>query len=631
MIIKALYGEEFVLHVGLMLKKFKNHEDYIRTVEKCYFEMLPEDRVKVIFNCFDRLIRKHLKTPFSKEPNCPKDMILSSRKRFAHLMLSILQKIGCLFEIDFCFAHNLPVNSYFMIMTSFIEGIISNSLLGAKNVNEKLQKLYPKFSKKELSKIEDREKVLTLVLLFHYYSFCIIEFEYPEIDVERLDPSFLARLTLVQKNLRGFFECFDADKLLQKGANSLYNNHLNPGGEVDYIEDFTKRSHNLPPIPEDRKDLQWILQAYNKLWFYLIKNREIEFREYNSKGEPTFFGFLLSEVAEEIWIDSPKKPNIGILAKIAEAIKIDPIKPHSYEIVNEIDQLCKFHLPLFMETLNSLYSEELVLHVCLMINKIARHKLYVAELEVCYVEGSHEIIPWKKIDVIFNCFDELIRNQMKEEFLSPEERDIDLKYRKYLAHLMLSILSKVSFSPTKQVKLSFASREISTRSYYMIMTGYIEGLTTNSFLGAKTANCKLHELNKKFHGVIPTTARKFEKILSLLLLFQHYSYFIFKYDFAEVDIDQAEPILLARIASASNESSMSYLFDSFNSVHLVLNQTNYIYNRCLSPSKVSLFIMDFRKNSHHIPRIPNKRKDLQWILGVYNKLRLYLIDNNPFK
>jgi hypothetical protein len=203
-----------------------------------------------------------------------------------------------------------------------------------------------------------------------------------------------------------------------------------------------------------------------------------------------------------------------------------------------------------------------------------------------------------------------------------------LSNRKHFAQLMLSILQRVSFSPTVKVKFSFAGQELSTRSYFMIMTGYIEGIMTNSFWGCKTANIQLHD--QRFYS-IPSQGRNCEKIFILLLLFQHYSYFIVKYDFAEVDIHQAEPILLARIALVPDKSSMSNLFKSFNSKYLLLDGPNNFYRYYLGPVNISHYIYDFTKYAHSIPPIPDEREDLQWILMAYNKLRLHLIENNPFQ
>jgi hypothetical protein len=72
MIIKALDDEELVLHVCLMLKKFKIYEGYKRSLKECYLEhsykILPEVKIKVIFHRFDRMIHFWMKKPFPFRP-----------------------------------------------------------------------------------------------------------------------------------------------------------------------------------------------------------------------------------------------------------------------------------------------------------------------------------------------------------------------------------------------------------------------------------------------------------------------------------------------------------------------------------------------------------------------------------
>jgi hypothetical protein len=615
MIIKALDDEELVLHIALMLKKIKTYKKYKRSVKRCYlkhsYKLKPEKKVKIIFDCFDRLIRNHMKMPYPDSTDLTKDMILGSRKQFAHLVLSILQNISCSprFKIDLSFADELPTKSHFLTMTRFIEGIIPNSLLGAKKVNSQLHNLYQKFVGKEPSKVEDREHLLTLLLLFHHYSCCIIDFEYAEVNVNRLEPSFLARLVLGKKHsdVSDFFRYFDNEKLLLNGANSFFHYHLNPVKKVVYIEDFTKRSHNIPPLPDNRKDLQWILEAYNILRLYLIGNQEI--------------------ISEKDYSD-PKDPIFVLLSKMAKEIQKDPLKPQSPEIILEINQHYTSHPFRFMRTLNSLFDEELILHVCLMLKRYEKYEIYVKSLKNCYLEWSFNLLPEKKNQLIFECFDELIQSQMKAGFADPEEKDIVLNTRKLLAQLMLSIIQRISFSPNDEIKISFIAEKLSTRSYFMIMSSYIEELSTNSFWGAKTANYKLHELSQKFNRNIPTQVQDCERVLILLLQFQHYSYFIVKYDFADVDLHRVEPSFLAIIALAAYYSNLSDVFSSFDHERLLHRGANTFYHHNFSTTRSFHFIYDFTKSFHNIPPIPDDREDLLWILGAYNQIRLDLINLN---
>jgi D-alanyl-lipoteichoic acid acyltransferase DltB (MBOAT superfamily) len=139
----------------------------------------------------------------------------------------------------------------------------------------------------------------------------------------------------------------------------------------------------------------------------------------------------------------------------------------------------------------------------------------------------------------------------------------------------------------------------------------------------------LHELNKKFSGNIPTQVRDCEEVLIHLLIFQHYSYFIVKYDFAEVDLHRIEVDFLARISLAANENVI-YIFKLFNNgVHL--NGINAFYACHLNPGQAPHFIFDFTKEFHSIPSIPEVRDDLQWVLKAYYKLRFYLIEINPIQ
>jgi hypothetical protein len=613
MVIKSLHDEEFILHVCLMLREFKKYNDYLRSVERCYSKKHLERKVKVIFNCLDRIIHDRMKMPFPTSVKRIKLMILINRKQFANLVLSILQKISFSPSsiVDLTFLGVISTETYFIVMTSYIEEIIYDSLLGAKKINPQLHKLYPEVSG-ELSLIKEREHPLTLLLLFHHYSCCIIDFEYPEVDVDQLEPSFLARLVLGKKNsdVSDFFRYFDNPMLLYNGANSFYHYFLNPRKEVDYINDFTKKSHNIPLIPDNRKDLQWILKAYDKIRFHLIRNWEIMTEEDYSDRKQEYFGFL---------------------SKIGEAITKDPLNPHSSEILCEMNRLYTSGPFLFMKTLNSLYDEDLILHVCLMLKNFEKYETFVESLKNCYLEGSYKILPKKKMQVIFNCFDELIRSQMKRAIKDPKEMDHVLETRKYLAHLMLSMLQRIRFSPSFKVEFSFACEKLSIKSYFIIIYSYIEGITVNSFRESKTINDQLLELNNEFSAKMPYQTGTCEKAFILLLLFQHYSYFTVKYDFADVVLHRVEPCFLARIAIASAESNMHQLFIFFNTSRLLFNGANSLYNDYLNPTQKPHYILDFANEVHSIRSIPDDRKDLQWVLEAYNKLRLQIVNNIPLQ
>jgi hypothetical protein len=331
------------------------------------------------------------------------------------------------------------------------------------------------------------------------------------------------------------------------------------------------------------------------------------------------------------------------LSELKGVIKKDPLKPQSPKTILEINGFYTAQPFCFMRTLNSLYDEELVLHVCLMLKKYEKDEIYVEWLNECYMEGSYHIHPENAIQVIFECFDELIQNLMKGAFSDSKEKTIVLNTRKHLAHLMLSILQRVSFSPFVEIEVPFTTQKLSTRFYYRIINGFIVRLTTASFWGSKTTSRQLHKLNKRFSGTIPSQVGESEEIFILLLLFQHYSYFIVKYDFAEVDLHWVEPNFLARIAVAANESSMSYLFRSFNCISLAANESllshlfisfntrKLLLNGiksfyCFNLNPTADCILDFTKESHNIPTIPDDREDLQWILNAYNKLLLYVVE-----
>jgi hypothetical protein len=62
----------------------------------------------------------------------------------------------------------------------------------------------------------------------------------------------------------------------------------------------------------------------------------------------------------------------------------------------------------------------------------------------------------------------------------------------------------------------------------MIMTGFIEEIISYSYLGAKTVSPPLRKLYKSFSGLLPSQVGDVLQVQILLLLFQHYSYFILK-------------------------------------------------------------------------------------------------------
>jgi predicted transcriptional regulator with HTH domain len=174
-------------------------------------------------------------------------------------------------------------------------------------------------------------------------------------------------------------------------------------------------------------------------------------------------------------------PIFTFLSELKEAITKDPLKPHSPEIILKINESYNLHPLIFMMVIKALDNTELILHVCLMMKKYFEYESYVHNLKRCYLMGSYEIDTNQTIQLIFNRFDQLIRSQMKRAFVDPTKRDNDLKSRKRLAHLMLSILQRVSFSPSVKVEIYFACQKLSTRSYFMIMKGTLSELILTLF------------------------------------------------------------------------------------------------------------------------------------------------------
>jgi hypothetical protein len=278
-IINFLDDVHLVFLVGSVFY-FEKHEQYLRVKELYYYTPSNktnfQSNICVIFEDFEAGFWRLMKIPFLDSDS--RDLQVENLKNLAHLMLSILQKVNfptsLKVVVQFKFGCLSP-KSFIKIMTSFVNGILTDPIFGAEMVIFQLEPMFKKYSGDLPSSIFEQSEVIVRLLLLRYYSFLIIDHEYLKIDVSRLRPSFLARIVVAKHhaNINELY-CllqFD-DKLFLYGINDLFSYYFRPIGGVSFIIDFINYSHDFPVIPDNRKDLQWKFKAYQKLKNFYLEN-----------------------------------------------------------------------------------------------------------------------------------------------------------------------------------------------------------------------------------------------------------------------------------------------------------------------------------------------------------------------
>jgi hypothetical protein len=273
-IIWAFHDRNMVLITCLLLNHDLNFNDWAKGLSYWYLEIYQTNTEKV-YIVLNLLIGFLLRKPYSSSSNMEeKERQLNERKKVVKIILLILQEIdNSNFEINFPFLRrNLSTRSFIRIMTKFIDGIVADSLAGAQVVNFHLNQFGKKYPGTIHSKEPFQEEITTLLMLWRFYARHITHNEYANIDVEDLDPRFLAQLieTKYEGYLEEIYTFFSKKHIVSKAASTLYGLNLDNFrsslidskrkiGKIGCLSNFISTSNNWSEMSV------WELKVYIKL------------------------------------------------------------------------------------------------------------------------------------------------------------------------------------------------------------------------------------------------------------------------------------------------------------------------------------------------------------------------------
>jgi hypothetical protein len=281
-IVKAFNNRKMVLIIGEILyysSIFGFHGDMI------YFGKQPGSEYQKIttwvFTKFSQFISELLDAPFPNLNIEENKKLLNYRKETARIMLLILQQVDCsTFMIEFYKAGNRKIStrSYLQTMENYIDAIEADSLMGAGEIILQLRQMPENHSGLIPNEQPFQEKVLAQLLLWHYYSCRITDYEYENASVESLDPKFLAQLisTNYAINLSEIFSLFSGNQVIDMAITYIQSCklYLLPSSlfEISQIDDIKYISHLINTKQDWKDNTGWLLKVYRKLFMEMKKN-----------------------------------------------------------------------------------------------------------------------------------------------------------------------------------------------------------------------------------------------------------------------------------------------------------------------------------------------------------------------
>jgi hypothetical protein len=277
-ILEAFGDRKMVIIICLILKNKSVHELNIAgEIRFSFHKPLYYGNICSIFYDFNGLILTLLEKPFPNLDIVEKGKNLKDRVETLRTMLQILQEINYS-HVKFCFSltmRKISTESYIRIMTAVIERIEADFLVGATVINFQLRQLTKKHSLEFPTEEPLQRKILSLLILWRYYSIHIFRFESSCFSVDNLDPIFLAQVFLTNEYhlyLEKVFTFFKNPRIISKAISHIVKN--NPKGPMASSKrDIGYMLSLFETYPDSKGNSRWIWEVLRKLKrFQYIEN-----------------------------------------------------------------------------------------------------------------------------------------------------------------------------------------------------------------------------------------------------------------------------------------------------------------------------------------------------------------------
>jgi hypothetical protein len=236
-----------------------------------------------VFTNFNDFIGEKLRQPSAIGPIEKKEVNLQERKEIVRIMLEILYQVDSSdFTIKFPFPkREVSTQSYIRIIRNFIEELVVDSLIGADSVFFKLTQLSERHSGKIPKEGPIMEEIFSLVILACHYSRQIVYHENHNVNVEDLNPIFLAQLVMTAKDniiMEKIFTFFCNPRIVWDTI--VYLKDLCPN--LMFPSEFIRESQReefgcISNVIETRGcwegKTRWLLEVYRKLFRFQCSKR----------------------------------------------------------------------------------------------------------------------------------------------------------------------------------------------------------------------------------------------------------------------------------------------------------------------------------------------------------------------